>query len=226
MEISFESGLRFRGKNIWNLPITEFDDRWSLFNYIIEKYFEDTGLNFSKSNPCRFLEIGVWQASTLPRVVQHFGKIFDYVGVDPYGSLVDDPYKGQFWETNDEAEKVFQSANATFERHGAELVRLTSKDFFQSNNSLFDIIFVDGDHRYATALEDMETALERLKDGGLLIVDDLANNFHPEVEWAVRDFLNAKKERFDRSGVQPLFFQLPGMPVPVMLMFAYMRKKI
>jgi SAM-dependent methyltransferase len=224
MAYEFGNGVAFRNANIWNLPLTEFDNRSALFNHIIERYFADAGLGFSADNKCRFLEIGVWKAGALPPLVNHFGPIFDYVGLDPYGELKDDPYKGQFWETSAEAEAVYQSAAATFERHEATLLRETSDSFFARDHSLFDVVFVDGDHRYAGALKDMENGLDHLKPGGLLIVDDVANNFHPEVEWAYRAFMDKCGYRFSRSGVQPLFFQMSKMSAPVMLMFAYMQR--
>jgi hypothetical protein len=58
----------------------------------------------------------------------------------------------------------------------------------------------------------------------MLIVDDVGNSFHPEVESTVREFTNKHRERILRMGAQPLFFRLEGMRVPVVLIFTYFRK--
>jgi hypothetical protein len=224
VEVPFADGLRFRSNEIWNLPLTRFDDRWDLFNHIIGSYLLEQSTPASRQSKLRFLEIGVWTAGTLPRLVKHFGPIFEYIGVDPFGMLVDDPYKGTFWNTTEEAESVYRAAKSIFDQHNATLLRSSSRDFFASNNTEFDIIFVDGDHRYAGALYDCETSIGRLRSGGLLIVDDVGNSFHPEVEWAVREFTSRNCDQIRRMGAQPLFFQLEGMPVPVVLIFTYFQK--
>ncbi len=224
MRVPFTDGLSFRSDDIWNLPLQKFDDRWDLFNYIVENYVNSSDKKFSDRDRCSFLELGVWTAGTLPRLAGHFGNIFDFTGVDPYGMLVDDPYKGTFWHTTAEAESVYQSAKAIFDRHDATLVRKSSKDFFDQDSKEYDIIFVDGDHRYAGALSDCTTGFERLRSGGLMIVDDIGNSFHPEVEWAFRAFIGTHAGKIRRMGAHPLFFQLEGMPVPVVLIFAYVQK--
>lgn len=202
---------------LWNLPLSNLDDRWDLFNSLLDQYLRTK--SFSAQRKCRFLELGVWTAGTLHRVMQQFGAVIRYTGVDPYGQLKDDPYKGQFWSTDAESEAVYQSAKTLFNQNGAELRRETSERFFALNREQFDVIFVDGDHRMNEALRDMENALRCLNPGGLLIIDDYGNSFHPEVEWAVREFLNKHRNKIGRIGNHPLFFQLEGQYAPVMLSF-------
>ena len=224
----FTNDLAFRS-TLWNLPIQRFDNRLLLFNSIISDWMEEyqrSGQWKPGGRQLDFLEIGVWKAETIVGVQSFFNKAFRYVGLDPYGQLIDDPYAGLFWKSDEESEAVYQSALGTFEMHGGELLRLCSDDFFARDQRQFDVIFVDGDHRYAGALADMENGINRLRPGGLLIVDDVGNNFHPEVEWAVRQFYDKHLGEFDRYGVHPLFFLLEGMSFPVMLQFAVLRKKL
>lgn len=213
--------------NLWNLPAVQLDDRWDLFNHIISLYLEERGaqgIRFNQQAKCRFLEIGVWEAGTAPRVFSRFGPIFDYIGVDPYGELRDDPYKGQFWATSEEADRVYALAQERFGEAGAILLRESSQAFFARKPEPFDVIFVDGDHRYTGALSDMKQSLALLKSGGLLIVDDYANCFHPEVEWAVRAFMNEHSNEIAHIGAHPLFFQLEGQIAPVLLTFMCFEK--
>jgi hypothetical protein len=53
-----------------------------------------------------------------------------------------------------------------------------------------------------------------IERGGLLIVDDYGNSFHPEVESALREFVNRHGSRISRMGAHPLAFQLRGMIAP------------
>lgn len=206
--------------DIWNLPAAKLEDRYDLFSRIIDSY---TSRRFNRVDRAKFLEIGVWKPATLPSLLSNLGPIFDcsQVCADPYGQLDDDYYKGPFgfWKTSTEADEVYKTALKEFDRLDAVLVRETSQFFFAHNTLKFDIIFVDGDHRYVGCLNDCETALNHIKPGGLMIIDDYGNSFHPEVEWAVREFAKKHASRITKSGSHPLFFQLDGMIAPVMLSF-------
>ncbi len=203
---------------LWNLPAIGLPDRYDLFSKLIGDYLAG---RFTTVNRAQFLEIGVWKASTLPNLVEDLGPIFNYVGVDPYGQLDDDYYRGPFgfWKTNREADKIYKQAKAEFDRLGATLIRETSQNFFAHNTQKFDVIFVDGDHRYNGCLYDCEASLKHIKPGGLLVIDDYGNSMHPEVEWAVREFYQKHKKRISRAGSHPLFFQLEGQIAPIMLAF-------
>jgi len=50
--------------------------------------------------------------------------------------------------------------------------KMTSDKFFESNEMMFDFIYIDGDHSYEQASKDLKNSLSALKIGGLCIVDD------------------------------------------------------
>ena len=54
------------------------------------------------------------------------------------------------------------------------LLQTPSDEFFSSlaSDERFDIIFVDGDHRFEQSLRDVEHALDHLADGGVVLVHD------------------------------------------------------
>ncbi len=51
-------------------------------------------------------------------------------------------------------------------------VRATSDEFFAGNRSSFDVVFVDGLHRYAQVVRDVENALKVLEPGGVILIHD------------------------------------------------------
>lgn len=50
--------------------------------------------------------------------------------------------------------------------------RVTSDEFFESNNQKFDIIFIDGLHTEEQCTKDIINALEALTEGGMILVHD------------------------------------------------------
>lgn len=56
---------------------------------------------------------------------------------------------------------------------------ITLKNFLASDDSVFDLITVDGDHSYEGAKEDLCDVLPRLKIGGAIVFDDINHPKHP-----------------------------------------------
>lgn len=50
--------------------------------------------------------------------------------------------------------------------------KMTSDDFFNSNELFYDIIFVDGLHEHEQVIRDINNALNILSEGGLIVVHD------------------------------------------------------
>lgn len=48
----------------------------------------------------------------------------------------------------------------------------SATEFFRGNKERFDLVFVDGDHSYAAALNDIGYAIEAIADGGLIVLHD------------------------------------------------------
>ena len=61
-------------------------------------------------------------------------------------------------------------------------VRKTSDSFFQTNKEKFDIVFIDGHHKYSQVKKDIENSLNFLNDGGIILLHDcLPNNYYAHV---------------------------------------------
>jgi len=54
----------------------------------------------------------------------------------------------------------------------AEVLQMTSDDFFNTNKEKFDIIFIDGLHHSDQVHKDIANALHCLNDGGTIVVHD------------------------------------------------------
>lgn len=63
------------------------------------------------------------------------------------------------------------SQSKNFEK--VTLHQTTSSAFFKSNQKHYDLIYVDGDHSFAQALDDCSNSARFLKPNGILIVDDV-----------------------------------------------------
>jgi hypothetical protein len=50
--------------------------------------------------------------------------------------------------------------------------KMTSDVFFEQNDETFDVIFVDGDHRWPQAVRDVLESLEILNPGGVILMHD------------------------------------------------------
>lgn len=53
------------------------------------------------------------------------------------------------------------------------VVKLTSDDFFTTNNRTFDAFFVDGDHEYKQVLRDVHNCLKFLNSNGIVFIHDV-----------------------------------------------------
>lgn len=63
----------------------------------------------------------------------------------------------------------------------------TSDEFFASNEKMFDIIYVDGDHSYTQTKKDIDNAWKFIKKGGVLIGHDFLHksNFYADNDYGV-----------------------------------------
>ncbi|MDR2627713.1 MAG: class I SAM-dependent methyltransferase [Dysgonamonadaceae bacterium] len=189
------------------LPLS---NKTEVFHAILSEYFPDNNI------PLDILEIGVYKASFIQRCHKMNLNIKSYTGVDPYSGGPDDPYSGGYWK-RDNVEAVYASAKSCFKSFGATLLRMSSDDFFKSNTKLFDLIYVDGDHRYEPALKDMKNARLCLTQGGVMLIDDYANSDTPHVTRAVNDFIRTCAGEIVEVGYHQQDFQKGNKIIPINL---------
>ena len=59
-----------------------------------------------------------------------------------------------------------------------EKIKSTSDDFFMENNSLYDLILIDGSHEGTQVSKDLDNAFDCLKKDGFILSDDYDYTFH------------------------------------------------
>ena len=145
--------------------------------------------------PRTFFEIGVAYGYHATHILEN-NKELSYVGIDPYLPNYDDkdPFSVDvarlFPEKNprDSMDRLHASVVGELARFSerSRLIRETSREAAMSiNPESIDMVFVDANHKFEHALEDIRIWYSKLRPGGLLVGDDY--NW-PEVEQAARNF--------------------------------------
>lgn len=205
---------------MYNLPQTKFEDRGAVYADVIASYND-------KNRPIRILEIGVFRAALIQGLYKKCpDDIQSYTGVDPYMGDERDPYLHLYWSGDQSvAEATYQESQNIFEQYGGTLHRKTSDQFFESNQDMFDVVIVDGDHSFDQTIKDLKNALAALNPGGLLVCDDYGNSDTPAVTKAVNAFINQTPQFWDDWGYRPLWFQNKSKHIPVQLSIVYWKKR-
>jgi len=162
------------------------------------------------------LEIGVYRAGQISSA-HKWCNVKAYTGIDPYLGTSADPYRGAYWRDEVDSFYVYKESKRKFEKLGGNLYKTTSEIFYRSLNEdeRFDVVFVDGDHRYVPALQDMFFYFKKLVPGGCMIVDDYANTDTPQVTNAVNCFLEMNEEEIERVDELELVFKNARKHIPI-----------
>ena len=193
MKNQIQVNKNYNGRNIWE---------------VVRDYYGEREINV--------LEIGVYKATQI-KYAKKILNINNYVGIDPYMGTENDSYLGAYWKGEIDAFNVYKEAKEVFENLGGILYKTTSDTYYHSrpNEVTYDVIMVDGDHRYKAALTDIINFWELLKVGGIMIIDDYANVDVPDVTKAINDFLGLADECIDRIDESSYWFRNTGKRIPV-----------
>jgi predicted O-methyltransferase YrrM len=151
--------------------------------------------------PQNYLEIGVRRGRSAAMVVAACPKV-DVVGFDRWEEKYagsDNP-GGAF--VRDELTRLGHEGAATFVDGDSHV---TVKAFFRETPSLmFDLVTVDGDHGRAGARADLNDVIGNLRVGGVLVFDDVANPYCPDLravwEGFIRDHPELRSTVYDELG--------------------------
>lgn len=129
----------------------------------------NTGL--FQPTPVSVVEIGVYQGTLSRFLLDSVGTV-QLLGVDPY---MIQKNASTWRESNQEVEARYREARAVYDeyRDRSELKVMTSAEASRlvADHS-FDLVFIDGDHTYEGALEDIDLWLPKVKPGGILAGHD------------------------------------------------------
>ena len=143
------------------------NDYFSMHSYNFFKY-----LNFLEGN-FNYLEIGTYEGNSAMFVANTFPKSKVYC-VDNWNKT--EEYGDQNFDI---VEKNFDYNTSSF--NNILKFKNNSDDFFKKNNTLFEVIYIDGYHKDFQVLKDCRNAWKILKKNGLLICDDYIWNFYENI---------------------------------------------
>jgi hypothetical protein len=135
-----------------------------------QRYNFEEQLNRFKGKPnLKFLQVGAYTGDASEWLLTN-------ILTDPSSILID----VDTWEGSDELEHKSISFSAVYEFYKKRMepyenvrsVRNNSENFLQSNKTIYDFIYVDGDHTEATVYADAIGSWSLLKAEGILAFDD------------------------------------------------------
>ena len=140
-----------------------------------KKYILD--LVESKKYTGTFVEIGTWTGDFAEALLKST-QCKTLVCVDPYKFFNDFSYRDSMnLKLHADAEKRFVSAKTRLEKVGNRRVQMLRKlsmdavpDF---EDASLDFVYIDGNHEYKYALEDILAWYPKIKPGGILAGDDI-----------------------------------------------------
>jgi hypothetical protein len=123
-----------------------------------------------------YLELGVWKGDTF-----HAVNASRKVAVDPLF--------------------LFDVEKARAGNANCEYYQMTSDEYFSQPSSLehFDLIFIDGLHTFEQALKDLLHSIVRLRQGGLIVVDDVIPDSYESSLHSHSDMCAMREARGDPS---------------------------
>lgn len=176
----------------------QFKERW--FDIHIVPWSVAFTRVFDRSDPVQILEIGSWEGRSSLFLLTYFEK----------GQLtaVDTWCGGDEYEYN--ATSDVQDLEARFDRNLAPCAeRLTKRKGLSvqvlpqllAEQQKYDVIYVDGSHFADDVLMDAVVAWRLLKQGGVIIFDDVLSPFYTRrkanTAWALKMFMKYHRGEFD-----------------------------
>jgi predicted O-methyltransferase YrrM len=152
---------------------------------------------FKRTDPVRILEIGSWEGRSSLFLLSYFthGHL---TAVDPWADR--DDYEGDVDLSNYEARfdrNLAPCATRLTKRKGSSLQVLPQ---LLDEEQKYDVIYVDGSHLADDVLIDGINAWRLLKQGGIMIFDDLLWVRYPRARanpaWAINLFLKYRKGEY------------------------------
>ena len=151
---------------------------------IFKKLFSISRVNLIKKylsvkNPV-ILEIGVHKGDFSEELLRKFNPK-KLLLVDPWIAYNDLIYQKSWYgntlhSNQNIQDQYFLDVNKRFEKdileNKIELHRKTSDEFFLGNKSIFDLIYIDGNHLFEFVKKDVENSLKFINNDGLIVLDD------------------------------------------------------
>ena len=128
----------------------------------------------NENNYKKFVEIGIWQCSTLRRILRYNKSLEEYWGIDNFNHIESEYHRKLTPEVWDGA--YFQACRYMVYNPILKVLRMTSLNaskLFQKKS--LDMVFIDGNHTYEYVKEDMECWEPLIRKGGIISGHDYLN---------------------------------------------------
>ncbi len=147
-------------------------------------------------------EIGVWKGEFSNRILENTecGKLYL---IDPY-LHVDEFENSRYGGENSSQQKMDKIHSEVCDRFSesiklgkVEVIRKeSSKALVGFEDDFFDLIYIDGDHRYDAVMNDLKLSLQKVKPGGFIGGDDygIKGWWNNGVQDAVDEFRKRNKD--------------------------------
>jgi len=173
---------------------------------IFKKFFSKNRINLILENlsnkDLHVLEIGIHKGDFSKQLAKQL-KPKKLILVDPWIAYDDDIYAKSWYGNSSKSnqsiqDKYFLDIRKYFENEikisTVEIHRKTSDNFFNKNQNMFDLIYIDGNHLFDFVKRDIINSLKFIKQDGIIVLDDynVAGWWDDGITKAV-DFLKKKK---------------------------------
>lgn len=148
-------------------------------------------INYFKGDVLNYLEIGVHNGCSMGYVLQSDYKINNCYGIDLF--------ENTFYKDKLNKNKIYSRLNQLNKnKNNIHLIKGNSCDkkiIEHISDKVYDLIFIDGDHRYEGVKKDFYNYYELLSDNGIMVFDDynLATNNSGVYKFISEELLNNKK---------------------------------
>lgn len=105
-------------------------------------------------------------------------------------------------------DNIFEEVTEKFKDKPVTIHRKTTQEWFKNFHEKIDWIYVDANHSYKDALNDLRESFKRIKSGGILFADDFSSQ-KPGVKKAVEDFSQEVKIPFVNFYKDQIYLQVP-----------------
>lgn len=170
----------------------QYSDDW--FSNNIHTWCHIFKKNKLKSNKLKILEIGSYEGISACFFLKYL-----------QDSKIDcvETFEGSDEHFNKDFNKIYLNFNFNLSRfeNRYKLFKMKSNIFFDKlendhdNREKYDLIYIDGSHKYEDVLSDAIRSFKNLKDGGIIIFDDFLRNYYDDIKkntiMAVMEFLNS-----------------------------------
>ena len=151
---------------------------------IFKKFFSKNRINLILENlsnkDLHVLEIGIHKGDFSKQLAKQL-RPKKLILVDPWIAYDDDIYAKSWYGNSSKSnqsiqDKYFLDIRKYFENEikisTVEIHRKTSDNFFNKNQNMFDLIYIDGNHLFDFVKRDIINSLKFIKQDGIIVLDD------------------------------------------------------